>query len=477
MKKTILIAGDVMLDTYIFGKVGRISPEAPVPVLLEDETRMRFVPGGAANVAVNVKAAGQDASLFSLVGSDENGRRLLDRLEQEGIDNNAVLQLSDRPTTSKLRYIGQTNQQILRVDRESTEEVDIGSLNEKWRYLEDAAGNISLIVLSDYNKGFLSEAVCQRLITFANERCIRVLVDVKGSDAAKYKGAFLLKPNRSELSDLTGLRTDTIDDCVNASIVLREKADVEMVLATLGADGMILIDSQGLKKRVETVAKDVYDVTGAGDTSIAYLAAGLADGMSIEEAVDRANTAAGIQVSKMGTSLVYPDEVERAMNSSDGLMTKRLNYYTNDGLKSFFRNREGKRVVFTNGCFDILHAGHVTYLQKARELGDMLVVGLNSDASIKRLKGQDRPINNVEDRLKLLSALECVDYVVVFEEDTPINLIEKIRPEVLVKGGDYEIETIVGYEFLKSYGGITTTIPLVEGLSTTGLIDKMTKKQ
>lgn len=470
--KRILIAGDIMLDTYIFGNVKRISPEAPVPVLLEDESRMRFVPGGAANVAVNVEAAGHCAALFSVTGTDENGSILIRRLEDEEVDISRVKRLSSRPTTSKLRYIGQSNQQILRVDREQAKDISYSDIEIE---IDDLEANISaydLILLSDYSKGFLSLEVCQKLIKMGEKHGIPVLVDVKDKQVDKYKGAFLLKPNRMELAGLTDCKTETIEQCIEASIKLCRSAESKFVLSTLGADGMVLVNESGLIKRVDTVAREVYDVTGAGDTSIAYLAVSLAGGMSIEAAVDRANVAAGIQVSKMGTSLVYPDEVDRAQRNEEEIQDKYLNFYSPNGLDLFLRNRAGKKVVFTNGCFDILHVGHITYLQKARKLGDILVVGINSDASVKRLKGNDRPVNGIDDRMRMLSALGFVDFVVPFEEDTPLDLIKTIQPDVLVKGGDYEIENIVGAEFVTESGGLVTTIPLVEGKSTTEIIKK-----
>ncbi len=470
---SILIAGDIMLDTYVFGTVGRISPEAPVPVLLEDRSRMRYVPGGASNVAVNVRAAGCDVTLVSVIGDDENGDRLHSLLESEGIDCSYLCRSSARPTTSKLRFIGQSNQQILRVDNESSADVVENEIGDLFDRIEKQIDEYELIIISDYSKGFLTYDVCQRLIELGNEHDIPVLVDVKDRNVSKYRGAFLLKPNRSELESLTGLSVRNVDEAANASVELCRTAGCRYVLSTLGADGMVLTDSDGMIRHVETVAREVYDVTGAGDTSIAYLAAAIVEGKSIEEAVVTANIAAGIQVSKMGTSLVYPDEVERARNSFDSLAGKALNLYRPKGFDRLERNREGKKIVFTNGCFDILHAGHVTYLQKAKELGDILVVGINSDSSVKRLKGDSRPINGVEDRMKILAALACVDYVVVFEEDTPLDLIKQIKPDILVKGGDYEIDKIVGADYVASYGGITTTIPLVEGRSTTAVIEKI----
>lgn len=472
--KKVLIVGDIMLDHYVFGNVGRISPEAPVPVLLQDSKKNKYVPGGAGNVAVNMKVAGVEVDILSVIGDDENGKNLERILKENGFETENIISDASRRTTTKLRYIAQNNQQILRVDLEDVERVPVETVRSAIDNISDTITKYNLLLISDYAKGFVTEEICQPLITVAREKKIPILVDVKGSDSNKYRGATLIKPNRIELAQLSGHSTDTIDQAVDAAGILLKNTGCKYVLGTLGSDGMILVDKGGLVKHEKTVTKEVYDVTGAGDTTIAYLAVELAKGADIESAMETANLAAGVQVSKVGTSVVYPEEVEAArLSNRMAFYSKQLNYYRKGGLGILEESRKGKKVVFTNGCFDILHAGHITYLAEAKKLGDILVVGVNSDASVKRLKGEERPVNNVSDRALLLSALESVDYVIPFEEDTPLELIKEVRPDVLVKGGDYSIDNIVGADIVASYGGITTTIPLVPDKSTTGIINRL----
>ena len=471
---SVLVAGDIMLDIYRFGNVNRISPEAPVPVFSETG-KHKSVPGGAANVAVNMAAIGMKTALFSLVGSDAAGDALLESLQKLEIDVSAVKRSPERRTTSKLRFIGPNNQQILRVDMEETEDMHIKDVEDLFYSIERRIREFGLMLLSDYKKGFLSEEISKRLVELGRKNNIPVLVDVKDVNISKYKGAYLLKPNRKELGELTGMPAGTIDDVEKAAIKLCENAECSYVLTTLGADGMLLVNKDGKLAYSKSTAKEVYDVTGAGDTSIAYLAADILQGKSIYEAVETANYAAGVQVSKLGTSIVYPYEVERAMGrEAVALNRKLLDYYRKDGLERIADDRRnGKKAVFTNGCFDILHAGHISYLKRARELGDFLVVGVNSDASVRRLKGESRPINSLADRCLVLSALEFVDYVVPFEEDTPNRLIKAVLPDVLVKGGDYNIEEIVGKDIVEANGGIVTTVSFVPGKSTTGIVDRV----
>ena len=474
MGKKILVVGDAMLDSYHFGDVNRISPEAPVPVFLEKGNR-KYSPGGAANVAVNVSAIGVPTVFFAISGNDNYGNILKGQLENSGIDTEYLLIKDDYSTISKLRYIGPSNQQILRVDREDTSPIPDYCLDDAFKSIEDNIQEFGLIILSDYLKGFLTDSTAKRIIDLANKYGIKTLVDVKDKNVAKYSNATLLKPNRKELAELSGCDTGTVSAAVEAAKTLCCNAGCEYVLATLGADGMILVNKDGLLSSIKSVASEVYDVTGAGDTSIAYLAAELVKGTDIEQAMIVANYAAGVQVSKVGTSIVYPDEVCAAMQD-DGRSKAAgiLDYYREDGLEPLVRAKgNGKKIVFTNGCFDILHVGHITYLRKAKRLGDILVIGVNSDDSVRRLKGESRPINTCKDRMTILSSLDFVDYVVEFKEDTPAELIEKIIPDVLVKGGDYKVEEIAGADFVIANGGEVKIIDFVPGKSTTGIVEKM----
>lgn len=449
--KRIMVVGDIMLDTYRFGEVSRISPEAPVPVFLEKD-RIKLSPGGAANVAINVAAIGVPVDVLSVVGDDDAGVSLVRLLNDAGINTDCILTIAERCTTQKIRYIAQNNQQIMRADKEDSTEVFVDVCEKVLNRLERDIDKYGLILLSDYKKGLLSYDLTQRIIGIAKENKVPVYIDVKDPNTEKYRGATLLKPNRKELSDLSGMSVKTIDEAENAAIHLCNIAECNYVLTTLGADGMLLVNRNQVLKKIESVAREVYDVTGAGDTSLAYLAAEIVLGHDLEYAMEISNVAAGIQVGKVGTSVVYPEEV-RAELSKQKLI--------------------GSRIVFTNGCFDILHAGHVSYLKKAKELGDRLVVGINSDESVRRLKGNGRPINKLEDRIAVLSALDCVDEVIPFEEDTPLELIKRVHPDVLVKGNDYTVENIVGADFVLSYGGDVKTIPLLQGRSTTGIAKRM----
>ncbi|MCM1543562.1 MAG: D-glycero-beta-D-manno-heptose 1-phosphate adenylyltransferase [Blautia sp.] len=474
-KAKILIAGDIMLDIYSFGKASRISPEAPVPVLLKTQEKLKYVLGGAANVAVNLTVTGVDVDVMSVTGSDANSDILLKKLEDAGIHTDHICRDPGRVTTTKLRYIAQNNQQMLRVDTEDVSDVPWEIVADEMRVLEEMIRQYDLFILSDYQKGFLTPKITQHLIALADSCHIPVLIDVKDRQYEKYKGAFLLKPNRSELKQLTDMPVESMEEMIEASRYLCRMAESKYVLTTLSMDGLILVDEQGLVLRVQSVAREVFDVTGAGDTLIAYLGAGIAGGDDILDAVKAANYAAGIQVSKIGTGIVYPDEVLEAMGKrAEQSRTKLIDVRAQDGLAQLRKAHDaGKKIVFTNGCFDILHAGHVTYLKKAAELGDVLVIGVNSDGSVRRLKGEGRPVNKLEDRLTILASLEYVDYIMPFEEDTPIELIRAVEPDVLVKGGDYQAADIVGAEFVQDRGGIVTTIPFVEGKSTTAVIHKI----
>lgn len=473
----ILVVGDVMLDTYIYGKVERISPEAPVPVLRKKTVSTKYVLGGAANVAFNIITAGiAQVDVISVVGNDVQGKLLIQKLKEAGIDTDMILLDQDRPTTDKLRYIGQNNQQLLRVDEESQKPVEEEKMGDIYAKLRRKMDSYDIILLSDYLKGFLNQDTTQTLMKMAKEHHIPVLADIKDRNYLKYQGAYLLKPNQNELHEITGMDISTKENIVEAACFLCKKTGSSYVLTTLGADGMILTDQEKLILNVKSTAKEIYDVTGAGDTAMAYLAAGLAIGKGIEEAVETANAAAGVQVSKAGTSTVYPDEVFQNMRDVS-CCNKQLGDYRTGGLAVVKAEQEkGKRIVFTNGCFDILHTGHVEYLQKAKVLGDCLVVGINSDASVRRLKGSTRPVNGIKDRMLLVAALESVDYVIAFEEDTPLELIRAVMPQVLVKGGDYKISEIVGADIVSANGGEVVTIPFVEGKSTTKMIESIQEK-
>lgn len=467
--KSILVVGDVMLDTYYKGEVTRISPEAPVPVFRKKSENS--VLGGAANVAANLVAADQNVSVLSVIGNDIGGKMLCEALKQMGI-NTELLETFGRNTTVKTRFMANHNQQLLRLDVEDTAPLTETESGHLLLNLKDRIAHFDLILVSDYRKGLLTHRFTQGVIRIAGEHGIPVIVDVKDPDVEKYKHAYLLKPNKKELQDLTGMPVESDEEIIAASRKLRQICETTYVLTTCGARGMVLV-GDGEPYFISAVGQEVFDVTGAGDTTIAYLAACMVNDFHMREAVEIANYAAGIQVRKVGTSLVSWREVREFLTGKkEGAGHKIIQ---GEVLDSFRRDHENQRIVFTNGCFDILHIGHIRYMQEAARLGDILIIGLNSDASVKRLKGPERPVNSEEDRAELLCALGFVDYVTVFDEDTPFELISKIQPDVLVKGGDYEPDGVVGRDIVEGRGGKLVLIPFVKGKSTTRLLDKIRK--
>ena len=466
----ILVVGDVMLDNYYIGDVKRISPEAPVPVFRKKSERS--VLGGAANVAANLVAANQQVSIMSIVGNDSKGDKLIALFSEQGVDAKLVSKLQ-RCTTIKTRFLADNNQQILRMDEEDTDAITKQECSEMLHQLQGNISQFDLILMSDYLKGLLTHEFCQGVIRMAQANNIPVVIDVKDPKYGKYYGATLLKPNLNELRALTGKKAETKEEIIEAAEELRKRCNCRYILATLGAKGMVLI-GDGEPYFVKSLAREVYDVSGAGDTTIAYLATCMANGMPIREDVDIANYAAGIQVGKVGTSSVYWQEVRDLIsNENHGISHKIL---SEEEVATFRKDNAQKKIVFTNGCFDILHVGHKRYLQKAATLGDLLIVGVNSDTSVKRLKGPSRPVNNEQDRAEMLSAMGFIDYVVIFDEDTPYELIKKIQPDVLVKGGDYKPEEVVGRDIVEARGGKLELISFVEGKSTTNIINKISNQ-
>ena len=465
--RNILVIGDVMLDTYYTGDVKRISPEAPVPVFRKKAERS--VLGGAANVAANLIAAGQNVYMLAMVGNDETGEKLRRLFEEQGIDTSLILPL-DRHTTEKTRFLASNNQQVLRLDVEDTDPLSHSDSEHLVEELEKKINGFDLILISDYLKGLLTYEFTQSVIHLAKRHNIPIIIDVKDPKSEKYADATLLKPNLKELCDLTGQVAESDEEIIAASEELRKLRQVKYVLTTCGGRGMVLV-GDGEPYFIPAFGQEVFDVTGAGDTTIAYLGACIVNGMTIREAVDIANAAAGIQVSKVGTSSVFWSEIRaRLVDQTETSIHKLI---SGRAIDTFRKDHKNQKIVFTNGCFDILHVGHVRYLQEAAKLGDILVVGLNSDDSVKRLKGPERPINGEIERAEMLGALGFVDYIAIFGEDTPLNLIKVIQPDVLVKGGDYTPDEVVGKKEVEERGGRLVLIPFVEGKSTTNIIEKI----
>jgi D-beta-D-heptose 7-phosphate kinase/D-beta-D-heptose 1-phosphate adenosyltransferase len=464
----ILVIGDLMIDHYLWGSCNRISPEAPVQVV--EIAKETTVLGGAGNVINNLKALGANVSVSSVIGDDDNGLELRNMLKSINVDDSSLIIQKNRKTSKKSRIIA-VSQQILRYDKESKNEIEKTSVQ---KILDSISINISsydALILSDYGKGVLTTELCKGVISLANKYGVKVLVDPKGTDFLKYKGAYLLTPNKKEAILATNIDINSKESLEEALLKLKNEVDLDVSLITLSEDGIAIYDTQ--VKKFPTVAKEVFDVTGAGDTVIASIAFAISAGKSIEETASFANLAAGVVVGKIGSATVTLAEIEEYEAT--------LHKSTSDAhIKSFedieqIVNRckmSGKKVVFTNGCFDILHVGHVKYLQEAKSFGDVLIVGLNSDASVTRLKGPTRPVNIAQDRAYILAALEAVDYVVPFEEDTPHNLIKMIEPNTLVKGGDYKGKDVVGTEF----AGELKLVDFVNGKSTTKTIQKIQGK-
>jgi len=469
-QKKILVIGDAMLDVYSVGEVKRISPEAPVPIFKKNTEH--YVLGGASNVAANLISAGQCVYLMTVVGNDVSGNLFMEMLHDVSINSEMIYRSEKRRTTVKNRFIASNNQQVIRLDEEDAFPLSDEESIELKHLFKERLQEFDLIILSDYLKGVLTHELTREIIDLANAGDIRVLVDPKDSEVRKYACAFLLKPNQEELCVLTGHSVYKFNDIIKTSIDLCEICDCRYILTTCGARGMVLTERGGKYEIFHSTPKEVYDVTGAGDTVIAYLGACLANGFTVAEAVFISNIAAGIKVLKTGTAPVYLNEVDdwnhkKWDNSDEHKIIDRFNI--SHQLKTLIN----KKIVFTNGCFDILHYGHVNYLRNAAILGDILIVGLNSDASVKRLKGKDRPINPQDERALLLAAFEFVDYVVIFDEDTPYELIRDVKPDILVKGMDYLPEDVIGRELVEARGGKLVLLPLVEGKSTTTLIEKI----
>lgn len=463
-----LVVGDIMLDQYCHGYINRISPEAPVPVLKYKEEEK--VLGGAANVAMNLKGMNQNVSLMSCVGNDAPGRELFELLSEKGISTDMIMIEDGRVTTTKTRFIA-GRQQLLRVDDECCRDLSKQTQQRLLDLYKDNIEKYDVILLSDYMKGVLSYDFTKQIIGIAREYNKKVIIDVKDQNVEKYEGAYLLKPNRKELGDLTGMPVANMKEVESSMKTLLDNAKVQGVLTTLSDEGMAFIGKEGNLVKEKGDSRKVYDVVGAGDTAFAYIAVAIAYQLTVSEMLKFANTAALIKITKFGTSVVTLREVQ------EELYYKIDKIQTIDTIGQVLDGQRQKKIVFTNGCFDILHIGHVKYLKQAKAKGDILVVGVNSDASVKRLKGESRPINNQQDRIDILAEMEFVDYVVIFEDDTPYELIKKVKPDILVKGGDYQIEDIVGADFVHSIGGCVETIPFVEGKSTTRIIEAMREKQ
>jgi D-beta-D-heptose 7-phosphate kinase / D-beta-D-heptose 1-phosphate adenosyltransferase len=466
----ILCVGDVMLDHYVYGRVDRVSPEAPIPVLrIERETR---VLGGAGNVVRNVEALGARLCFVSVIGDDESGREISRLLAAAPAITPHLLVEAGRVTTVKRRYIA-GNQQLLRADQESLASLGPAERTELRRLLENSIPEYDVIILSDYAKGVAADGLAAAAIALSRSAGRPIIVDPKGTDYSRYRGATLLKPNRNELALATRMPVDSPAAIIAAARSLIETHAFGAVLVSLSQDGMMLVEASGEVHNLPTTAREVFDVSGAGDTVIATLAVALGAGFPLTEAAQLANIAAGIVVAKVGTAVVHAAELaDTLLEHGPAGLQKTASLAAALDHVARWRHR-GLKIGFTNGCFDLLHPGHVSLLAQARAACDRLVVGLNSDLSVKRLKGPERPVQAEAARAAVLASLASVDLVVIFEEDTPLELIRAIRPDVLVKGADYRIDEVVGGDLVQSWGGTVLLADLSPGFSTTATIARI----
>ena len=482
-ESSVFVLGDLILDTYVSGKVSRISPEAPVPVVVEE--KHWAVLGGAANVAANIAGFGAKVMLAGRIGKDSDAERFLGICHDAGIDVSAVASSAQAPTTRKLRVMA-GYQQLVRLDSETQQglsKAEESTALSAFKTFAAKKGSKALVV-SDYGKGVCSVELLTEIIRAANAAEIPVITDPKSSDMKRYSGTTIMKPNLGEGREMLksirpGVQFENFDDEVNAvcDAVLSGSGSRNVVLS-LSEKGVTL-RGQDVKAPVhfKTMALQVADVSGAGDTMVAFLAMGMASGIGMDRSVQFANIASGIVCGKLGTATVSASEfLESFKHETEDTSPEKI--LEASELADILRQARssGKSVVFTNGCFDLLHAGHIEILQKSKAEGDLLVVAINSDASTKRLKGPTRPLQNQDDRARIMAALSCVDYVTIFEEDTPHELILKLRPNVLVKGGDYKVETIVGAKDVLGWGGRVEIVSLVPGRSTTSLVERSQQK-
>jgi len=470
----VLVVGDFMLDVYIYGDALRISPEAPVPVLKVNKTQYRC--GGAGSVAIDLAALGAVPYCLGVVGGhvkDQNAQILRDKLNSIGADISGLIPIPGRRTTSKHRLVGlaqhRHRQQLMRIDYETTDPLLENQYDNILELYKNILSQVDIVCLQDYNKGLLVDSVCKQMIKLAAESGKKILVDPSPiHDYAKYSGATLVSPNRSEASLAVGFDIVDVKSAARAAEQLISALELEAVVITLDKEGAYL-RTEDVSELITTKPRSVYDVTGAGDVILATLAVTLAAGCDYKTAVQVANIAGGIEVQKFGCATVSIDEIVSEIHGRDGKLRS-----VESLVQELKRHRKQKRkIVFTNGCFDVLHRGHVEYLEFCKLQGDVVVVGLNSDSSVKIIKGPKRPINNQHDRAAVLAALEMVDYITVFDEPDPLNLIKKVKPDVLVKGRDWAQKGVVGREFVESYGGKVVLAPLFEGKSSTATIKKI----
>ena len=468
-KPNILVIGDLMIDHYLWGSCDRISPEAPVQVV--NVKKESSVLGGAGNVINNLVTLGSVVDVISVIGNDSVANELKSLLEKIDVPTSNLVVENNRKTSKKSRLIA-SQQQVLRYDMESIDDINENSHKQIIQTLEKNINKYSSIILSDYGKGVLTTNLTKEIIKIANKNSIKVLVDPKGKDYSKYKGSYTLTPNKKEAMEATNIDIKDESSLIEALESLKTQCELEVSLITLSEQGIAIFDDELTIK--PTVAREVYDVTGAGDTVIASIAFALGNNLDIKDAIYFANLAAGVVVGKIGSATTTLDEIyeyEYSLHKSNS--TSHIKTFDEIKTLASKLHSQGKKIVFTNGCFDILHVGHVKYLEVAKSYGDVLILGLNADSSVRKLKGPTRPINTQDDRAYILASLESVDYVVIFEEETPYELIKLIKPHVLVKGGDYEGKEVVGQDIADEL----KLVQFVDGKSTTNTIKRIQENE
>ena len=464
----LLVIGDLMLDEYLWGEVDRISPEAPVQVVsVQNED---FALGGAGNVVNNVVALGGKVSVAGVIGTGRNGQFLLNMFNELDVDTQGIIKEPGRATTQKTRIIA-ANQHVLRIDRETRKDISALTLDHLARFVEGKIPDVDLILISDYGKGLITKNLVSRVMASAKKHHKMTIVDPKGIDFSKYSGVSLLTPNKKEAALASGLEINDPPSLERAAGKIFENVGLGKLLITCGKDGMVLFEQNKAPFHVRAIARQVFDVSGAGDTVLAVLGLAIATGASIQDSVAIANTAAGIVVGKVGTATVSKQELLLAMKTDGhGFPVK---YKDLSELPQLIRDlkKKGKRLVLTNGCFDLLHAGHIMLFSRSKHLGDILIVAIDDDESVKALKGPGRPVINAKERVRIISALDDVDYVVVFSSKDLIRLIEIIQPDVLTKGSNYTTTQVFGREHVEALGGQVMLIPVTEDISSTRIID------
>ena len=464
----ILVVGDLMVDEYLWGDVERISPEAPVQVVtIKDED---FSLGGSGNVVNNVVALGAKVSAVGVIGTGSDGQLLLNKLNELGVDIAGIFQDSNRPTTRKTRIIA-SNQHVLRIDRETKESISEPTFEAIAKYLEDKIPDVDVVLISDYGKGLITEALMARLIAAAQKHKKITIADPKGLDFSKYSGVSLITPNKKEAALASGIEVVDEKTLIEAGNKILQRVGIDKLLITCGKDGMVLFDRNKAPYKIRAETRQVYDVSGAGDTVLAVFGLSVASGISFEDGAALANTSAGIVVGKVGTATVSRQELSSALKHDDiSLKHKDLSE-----LPVLIQDmkKKGKRLVMTNGCFDLLHAGHIMLFSASKKLGDVLIVAIDDDDSVRNLKGKGRPVISARERVRVISALDSVDYVVVFSSQELSKLIEIIRPDVLTKGSNYTSEEVFGRELVEQLGGRVVLIPVTEKISSTRIINNI----